>query len=56
MKKEEIVNQFKEVYSGKPWYGNNIMEIFNSISANDAAKKLLPGGHSILELVYHMIT
>lgn len=56
MKTEEIVNQFEQVYSGKPWYGNSMLEIFNNIPATDAVKKLTRDGHSIVELVYHMIT
>lgn len=56
MKTEEIINQFEEVYSGKPWYGNSILDIFDNIPGSDAVKKLKPDGHSIVELVYHMIT
>lgn len=56
MKIGEIVNQFEEIYSGKPWYGNSISEIFNAIPGTDAVKKLTPERHSIVELVYHMIT
>lgn len=56
MKTDEIIRQLEEIYSGKPWYGNSITEVFNSIGEADAARRLIPEGHSIVDLIYHMIT
>jgi len=50
-----IAEQLKEAYSGAPWFGRSISEILNEIEGDIAFKK--PSGqHSILELMWHMIT
>jgi uncharacterized damage-inducible protein DinB len=56
MKVNYYINQLEEIYSGKPWYGEPVLNIFNQISPEDAVEKLTPVTHSIAELVFHMIT
>lgn len=56
MKINDFINQLEEIYSGKPWYGDSMTDILNKISPGDAVKKLSQGKHSIVELVFHMIT
>lgn len=47
--------QIKDAYEGDPWFGRNAMELLNEVSESDAFQK--PAGeHSILELVWHIIT
>ena len=50
-----IAEQLKDVYEGKPWFGRNMNEILSEIHPSVAFEK--PNGqHSILELLWHMIT
>jgi uncharacterized damage-inducible protein DinB len=50
-----IAEQLKDAYEGEPWFGRSIKEIFNEIDEATVFEK--PGGqHSILELLWHMIT
>ena len=56
MHKGEIINQLEEIYSGRPWYGDSFTDIFNNISTDDAVRKPPTVSHSIVELIYHIIT
>ncbi len=56
MKVNEYINQFEEIYSGNPWYGKSFSEVLKNITPEVAVKKLSPGAHSIVDLVYHIIT
>ena len=50
-----IIKLLQAVYDGNPWYGRNIIQICSEINATTALRK--PNDqHSILELLYHMIT
>ena len=50
-----IAEQLKDTYEGTPWFGRNIKEILNEIDESIVSEK--PNGqHSILELLWHMIT
>jgi uncharacterized damage-inducible protein DinB len=50
-----IIAQLKDVYSGQPWYGRSVKAILAGISQDIVFEK--PSGqHSILDLVWHMIT
>lgn len=50
-----IAEQLKDAYEGEPWFGRNIKEIMNEIDEAIVFEK--PNGqHSILELLWHMIT
>ena len=50
-----IIKQLKIAYDGQPWFGRSIKQ---QLSEVDAAKSLQKpeGQHSMLELLYHMIT
>ena len=50
-----LIAQLKDAYEGDPWFGRNTKELLSEVSEHDAFKKLA-GEHSILELVWHMIT
>ena len=57
MDKEKLflIAQLKDAYEGEPWFGRNVKELLSEVSEQDAFQK--PAGeHSILELVWHIIT
>lgn len=47
--------QLKDAYEGQPWFGRSAKELLSEVSEEDAFIKL-NGQHSILELIWHMIT
>ena len=50
-----LIAQLKDAYERDPWFGRNTKELLSEVSEYDAFKK--PAGeHSILELLWHMIT
>jgi uncharacterized damage-inducible protein DinB len=52
---DHIIYQLRDTYEGDPWFGRNIRAILREIDETIAFEK--PNGqHSILELLWHMIT
>ena len=51
---EALKADLHSVYDGQPWHGSSITEVLNGVSADTAALKPIPTGHSIWELVLHM--
>ena len=50
-----IAEGIKDAYEGQPWFGRSVKEILNEIDESIVFEK--PNGqHSILELIWHMIT
>lgn len=50
-----IAEQLKDAYGGQPWFGRSIKEILDEIDEATVFEK--PSSqHSILELLWHMIT
>jgi uncharacterized damage-inducible protein DinB len=50
-----IVEKMKEVYEGDPWFGRSAKSLLNDVNEKVVYQK--PSGqHSILELLWHMIT
>lgn len=50
-----IAEQIKDAYEGEPWFGRSIKELLNEVDESMAFEK--PNGqHSIVELLWHMIT
>jgi uncharacterized damage-inducible protein DinB len=50
-----ITEQLKDVYNGEPWFGRSVHEILKEVDESIVFEK--PSGqHSILELLWHMIT
>jgi len=50
-----IVEKMKEVYEGDPWFGRNVKSLLSEVNEKIAFEK--PSDqHSILELLWHMIT
>ena len=50
-----ITGQLKDVYKGDPWFGRSVEAILSEVDESVVFEK--PNGqHSILELLWHMIT
>jgi uncharacterized damage-inducible protein DinB len=49
-----IIDQLQREHAGDPWHGSPLREILDGIDAGQAARKPIPGGHSIWELVLHV--
>jgi uncharacterized damage-inducible protein DinB len=52
---ESLLQQLKDAYGGEPWFGRSVKALLNEVDERTAFKKL-NGQHSILELLWHMIT
>ena len=44
----------ERVVEGDPWHGPNVVALLDGVSARDAAAEVVPGAHSIWQLVLHM--
>lgn len=51
---ERLADLVERVVEGDPWHGSNVVSLLDGLSAVDAARHAVPGGHSIWELVRHM--
>ena len=58
MKKEiqAIILQLQNVNSGEPWYGRAVYKILDEVDEKNAFIKPNSSEHSLIELLYHMIT
>lgn len=50
-----IIKTFQNTLSGQPWFGRSVYEILGEIKPADVYKKPAGNGHSLIELLYHMI-
>jgi uncharacterized damage-inducible protein DinB len=53
---ERIADQIRRATHGDAWHGPALAEALDGISAADAAAHPVAGGHSIWELVGHLLT
>lgn len=53
---QSIIKSLQSVNSGEPWYGRAVYEILEEVDASNADVKPGANGHSLLDLLYHMIT
>lgn len=51
---ERLADLVERVIDGDPWHGSNVVTLLDGVAAADAARHVLPGTHSIWELVRHM--
>jgi uncharacterized damage-inducible protein DinB len=50
-----LIAQLKDVYSGQPWFGRSVKALLSEVTEDIVFEK--PSGqHSIVDLVWHMIT
>ncbi len=46
----------EEIYYGNPWYGDSVSKILDKINPANAVKKIIPDGHTIVDILYHIMT
>lgn len=51
---ERIVDQLRRAFAGEAWHGPAVLEILEGVTAERAAARPFPGGHSIWELSLHI--
>ena len=51
---ERIVDQLEREHAGEPWHGTALAAVLQRVTAEQAARRPLAGGHSIWEIVLHM--
>jgi uncharacterized damage-inducible protein DinB len=47
-------SQLEKTHAGDPWYGNSRATLLAGLPADQAAMRIIPGVHTIWELVLHM--
>ena len=52
---ERIREQLKRSHQGEAWYGPSVLEVLDGLSAEEASARPVAAGHTIFELVLHMI-
>lgn len=53
---QSTIRRIERVNSGEPWFGRSVFQILEEVDPKKAAIKPNGSGHSLLELLYHMIT
>ena len=51
---ERIADQLRFAYSGPAWHGPSVMEALDGVTPEIAGRRLIPGAHTIWELVHHI--
>ena len=54
LESERLVDQYDRNFNGDAWHGDNICKILDSVRPDQAFQRVLPGTHTIWELVVHM--
>jgi uncharacterized damage-inducible protein DinB len=49
-----LVQELEREHAGDPWHGSSVTDILKGVSAAEAASRVLPGVHTIWEIVLHM--
>jgi uncharacterized damage-inducible protein DinB len=53
---QSIINNFKNVLNGEPWYGPSVYQILEEAGKTNVYKHPEEKYHSQIEILYHMIT
>ncbi|HZG23635.1 MAG TPA: DinB family protein [Chitinophagaceae bacterium] len=53
---QAIANSMQDVFTGAPWYGKPVLEILNTVNQQKVYENQGDQSHSMIELLYHMIT
>ena len=58
MKKElhSIIRNLENTLDGEPWYGRPVYVLLREVDPSLVFKKPSPGSHSLIELLFHMLT
>jgi len=51
---DRIDDQLKRAFEGVAWHGPSLKEILAGVTAEQAARRAVPAGHSIWEIVLHI--
>jgi uncharacterized damage-inducible protein DinB len=51
---DALRDDLEQVYDGDPWHGSPITAVLKGVDAKTAARRSIPQGHTIWELVLHM--
>lgn len=51
---QRVIDQIERSYRGSAWHGPSVVESLNGVSAEMAGRTILPGAHTIWELVEHL--
>lgn len=53
---QSIIRNLENTLDGTPWYGRSVYAILREVDSSIAYKKPTSGSHSLIELLYHMLT
>jgi uncharacterized damage-inducible protein DinB len=53
---KRINDQLKRAFEGKAWHGPSVSEVLAGVTAEQAARRQVPGAHSIWEITLHIAT
>ena len=51
---ERIAEQLRKAFEGEAWHGSSVRELLSSTTRGQAAKRPIPGAHTIWEIVLHI--
>ncbi len=52
--RKQAVDELKRVFEGDAWHGPSLQHILKGVSAAQATQRVVPGAHTIWELVAHV--
>jgi uncharacterized damage-inducible protein DinB len=52
--RDRLIDQLEREIGGVPWHGPSLVNILEGVTAEQAARPLTPGAHSIWEILLHM--
>ncbi len=53
---QSIIRNMENTLDGGPWYGRPVYAVLREVDSSIAYKKPGSGSHSLIELLYHMLT
>ena len=53
---QSIIRNLENTLDGSPWYGRPVFAVLREVDSSVAYKNPAPGAHSMVELLYHMLT
>lgn len=52
---QRISQLFQRAYGGSSWHGPSVRDLLSDVSADEAARRPVPGAHTIWELTRHIV-
>jgi uncharacterized damage-inducible protein DinB len=53
---QSIIRNLQRVNTGQPWYGRSVYELLEEVNPDKVFEKPGKDGHSLIELLYHLVT